>query len=131
MKKLYSETYHKQFEPQIIERGIDYFNNHKVISCYKTTTGYTSVVKGNYGSQYIVNISINDDLITSMECSCPYEHNCKHEYATLMSIDDGIYQKQELTTTFKVVKNNLSTIINDIPAKKLKSYIINQINNDS
>ena len=35
--------------------------------------------------QFSIRVDENDN-IKSMNCTCPYEANCKHEYATILCI---------------------------------------------
>ena len=53
-----------------------------------TNSKYISYVQGtNFSTEYKVIISVNkENEITDMECNCPYQSNCKHEYATLLYI---------------------------------------------
>lgn len=76
------------FADMIIERGKDYFKNHMIHNCEKSNSRYIAYVQGtNFSTEYKVVIFINkDNEITNMECNCPYQNNCKHEYATLLHI---------------------------------------------
>ena len=57
----------------------------KLIKNEDTYTGY--VQGSNSSDEYRVTIRVDeDDNIKSMNCTCPYESNCKHEYATIMYI---------------------------------------------
>lgn len=76
------------FADMIIERGKDYFENQMIHNCEKINSTYIAYVQGtDFSTEYKVVISINkDNEITNMECNCPYQNNCKHEYATLLHI---------------------------------------------
>lgn len=49
------------------------------------------MVRGsNPYNDYKVEIKVDDNNnITSMNCTCPYEANCKHEYATILYIREN------------------------------------------
>ena len=76
------------FPSVIISRGKEYYNDKMVYNCIKNEDTYTGYVQGsNPSDEYRVTIRVDDnDNIKSMNCTCPYESNCKHEYATIMYI---------------------------------------------
>lgn len=120
------DKYRNLFAPQIIYRGIDYFRNDKVINVYKNEKSekYISKVEGSeFGVSYDVEIEIADDKI-NMSCSCPCIDNCKHEYATLLSIDEGEYENIKLYDIPKEKGINIEKFVNSIPEEKLKRYLI-------
>lgn len=82
---LYSEEIEKLFEPQIIFRGTDYFENNMIYSCIQKENKYIGYIQGTeFGKEYEVEIEINGNTIKSMKCNCPYTGNCKHEYAMIL-----------------------------------------------
>ena len=76
------------FPSVIISRGKEYFKDKMVYNCIKNDDIYTGYVQGsNPSDEYRVSISVDEhDNIKSMSCTCPYEANCKHEYATILYI---------------------------------------------
>ena len=78
------------FEPQIITRGKDYFSSNMVLSCVKNDNEYIGFVQGSgFTTEYKVKVELGrDDLIEEIECDCPYEGHCKHEYATILYLRD-------------------------------------------
>ena len=82
------------FADTIRGRGKDYFDNKMIHHCELTNSKYISYVQGtDFSTEYKVFISVNkENEITDMECDCPYQSNCKHEYATLLYIR-GKYNK--------------------------------------
>lgn len=76
------------FSSIIISRGIEYYKDRMVYNCIKNEDIYTGYVQGsNPNDEYRVSIRVDEkDNIKSMNCTCPYEANCKHEYATIMYI---------------------------------------------
>ncbi|MDO4282259.1 MAG: hypothetical protein Q4D02_01365 [Clostridia bacterium] len=85
------------FEEKIIYRGLDYYEANMVYSCNKAEDKYTAFVQGaSFINEYEVNIYCDGQgNIQKMECNCPYEQNCKHEYATLMCIKEKYYGKKK------------------------------------
>ena len=127
MKNLLTEKYEKLFEPQIIYRGKEYYRNNLVKRCLKTPEGYLAKVNGNRDYNVKINI-INDDI--EMSCDCPYGLNCKHEYATLMAIDNGKYKELNLLPRLVSSKYNFAEFIKVIPENDLKTFIINKVENE-
>ena len=87
--KLYSSKL-TSLPPEIIERGKAYFKNGKVRIILNTQNHVHASVEGSKGQAYKVHIVFgNDGNVESMECSCPYPHECKHEAAVLLSLSDS------------------------------------------
>jgi len=124
MKELLTEKYKNEFESQIIYRGKDYFKNGLVKRCIKTPDGYIAKVIGN--SEYNVKIKVNENDI-EMSCDCPCYSNCKHEYATLMAIDNNKYKELNLLPEITNCNYSLEQFIKSIPENELKDFFINII----
>lgn len=82
------------FSDTIRYRGKDYFDNDMIHHCELCESKYISYVQGtDFSTEYKVVISVNkENEIINMECNCPYQNNCKHEYATLLYIRNN-YKK--------------------------------------
>lgn len=76
------------FEETIRIRGNEYFNNDMIHHCELSNSKYVAYVQGtDFSTEYKVSISVNkNNEIVDMECDCPYQNKCKHEYATLLYI---------------------------------------------
>lgn len=119
------EKYGNLFSRIIRDRGEDYYEDGKILNCIKSDGVYYATVNGDHN----YNITIeekNNELV--MDCTCPYEYFCKHEYATLLAIDDGDYTNVKLMP--HVIKKKISThkLLELIPAEEIKEYIINDKN---
>ena len=81
-----------KFRKIILERGEDYCYGGLVCDLKKEDYGYSAVVKGS--EDYNVDIYIENDEVTDMDCDCPYAcdgNNCKHMAAVLFTIEnDGM-----------------------------------------
>lgn len=79
------------FNSVIKNRGQNYYKENKVYQVGCFGDGYEAKVRGsNPYNDYEVEIKVDDNNnITSMSCTCPYEANCKHEYATILYIRDN------------------------------------------
>lgn len=62
-----------------------------------------------------------------MSCTCPYKENCKHEYATLLAIDNKQYKELDLKKEIEKTNCDLDKFIKDIPAEELKTEIAKQV----
>ena len=88
---LFSDNIDTLFAPQIIFRGNDYYKNNMIYSCIKTNNKYIAYVQGSeFGKEYEVEIEMNGTIIKNMKCNCPYEENCKHEYATILWLRENL-----------------------------------------
>lgn len=76
------------FREIIAIRGEEYYSNGMVRQCVRTNDKYIAYVQGSqFGIEYEIVIGVDDESrIRFMHCNCPYEQNCKHEYATLLHI---------------------------------------------
>jgi len=127
MEELLSDKFEDEFESQIIYRGKDYYKKGLVKNCIKTPDGYTAKVIGN--SEYNVKIRIDGDDI-EMLCDCPYYTNCKHEYATLLAIDNKKYKELNLLPEIVSSNYSLDEFIQTIPEDELKDFLVNIIKDE-
>ena len=77
--------YGKYFNETIKQRGLEYYKNNKVVICQKINNKYIAKVTGSNYNYHKVTIEFIDGDI-NMSCTCPCDFNCKHEYATLITI---------------------------------------------
>lgn len=116
-----------EFEYQILKRGINYYKNKNVIAVYKNNNTYYSQVSSDNGiDEYQVKIIEKKDGV-EMECDCPCSYPCKHEYATLLAIDNNDIKEIELLPEIEYVDYDLHDIIVKIPSDELKEYILERI----
>ena len=120
--------YGKYFTETIKQRGLEYYKNNKVVICQKINNKYIAKVTGSNYNYHKVTIEFIDGDI-NMSCTCPCDFNCKHEYATLITIKNRGYQIIHLKTKIKRKKEPLSKTIKKIPAKELKEYFCKDISN--
>ena len=120
--------YGKYFNETIKQRGREYYKNNKVIICQKINNKYIAKVSGSNYNYHKVTIDFIDGDI-NMSCTCPCNFNCKHEYATLITIKNHEYQIIHLKPKINRQKEPLSKTIKKIPAKELKEYFCKDISN--
>lgn len=112
---IFSEDINNLFDKNMITRGIAYFNKGIVDNLIENNNIYYSTLKNI--DNYHIRIELNDNNeIKSMHCDCPYEGNCKHEYAVILKIKEKNY------------KNNLNKVNNEekeynIPIKDIDLVI--------
>lgn len=77
------------FSKIILTRGKHYYNNGSIRNFHKDGNRYIASVKGSM--TYRVSITIENESIIEMDCSCPYAnegHYCKHMAAVLYKIEE-------------------------------------------
>ena len=117
------DNYEKDFDYQIRNRGLDYYQSNKIINVFKNKNVYITKVKGSGSEVYKVVLKVHKDNI-SYSCTCPYSFHCKHEYAVLIAISNKEYSQIKLKKEIKEQDTNLKAIIEKIPAEELKTYLL-------
>ena len=86
-----SDGFKHSFNPVIVERGINYYKENKVIlELIDDLVEYKAKVKGSDNNVYDVSIDLKlDEDKGHFECNCPCDFLCKHIYATLLEIDEA------------------------------------------
>lgn len=110
------------FDDQIIARGEKYYEDGKVGNVKKLGNVFVSDIYGS--DKYTVRIMVDEEDEIYMSCDCPYEDHCKHEYATLLAIQNGDYEEKELKPYIVEKSLRLDELIRKIPAEALKKYIL-------
>ncbi len=78
------------FQPHILARGQNYFDEGRVSELERTEDGCSAIVGGT--EEYEVKILLDGDSIEDMICDCPYAEDgnyCKHMAAVLFAVDAG------------------------------------------
>ncbi len=125
IKEKIENKYGKYFNETIKLRGLNYYENDKVISCFKYQNKYFALIEGSYNEEYKIQIEFKKHEL-KMSCTCPCEFNCKHEFATLLAILNHNYKNVSLKPKITRKTQTLKTTINKIPATELKQYFLNQ-----
>lgn len=120
-----------EFTSTIMDRGEDYYYQGKVLNIYKSNNRYFAKVRGSNDRIYNIEIEVINNEHAYFDCSCPYDNNCKHEYAVLMAISNREYTEVELKPYVKREELNLLEVIKKIPAEKLKEYLISPLGLDN
>lgn len=100
------------FSQTILARGKRYYTNGSIRKFCKDGSHYTASVKGT--RTYRVSITIENDSVTEMDCSCPYAddgHSCKHMAAVLYKIEEenAFEQTSLFSTESTAVKDSAET----------------------
>ena len=78
------------FSSTIRNRGFLYYKNGHVEKVHKAGNTYTGTVTGSSSHIYRVTVTVKNDVVRSMSCTCPYAQggiSCKHEAAVLYMIE--------------------------------------------
>ena len=73
--------------PQVFQRGLDYYQQHAVLSLKRRGDELLAEVEGSQYEPYLVRIKLDGDLVESALCNCPYDWGgwCKHVVAVLLA----------------------------------------------
>ena len=114
----------------MIVRGINYFNKGIIDNLIKDENTYYSTLKNI--DNYHIKVELNENNeIKTMHCDCPYEGNCKHEYAVILKIKENNYKNNinlnmEKEKLYEISSNDIDLVIDilrntsKIKWKKLK-----------
>lgn len=119
----------ENFEYQIKSRGKDYYEKGNIKSLVKHGDSYYAKVNGTRVYDIKIYVDPVNDYV-HCECDCPYEWECKHEYAVLMAILNKDYNEVQLKREINKKKISLEELIKLIPADDLKNYILSPIGKD-
>lgn len=87
-----------EFAPHILARGKKYFEDGNVGHIQHSIDTYIAAVAGT--DDYEVEISIAEDRIKEMRCTCPYTENAKRQcspYAGVLQCHKGNYKSNTLS----------------------------------
>lgn len=102
---LFNDDIDDIFSYNITKRGLDYYENDKVLYLEKVDDRYFGVVLGN--EKYVTVIRYNEEKKKlSVYCSCPCDFYCKHIYAVILSIRNNEL-KRFCKVMFKEKSKNL------------------------
>lgn len=88
------------FQFHILERGFDYFRKKQIeMNEILDGTRIVATVIGNDPYRVILDL----DFFMNSDCSCPYEHFCKHMAATFFFLYDQIDSASQLLGQFKEI----------------------------
>ncbi len=113
------------FEYQIKSRGRKYYEDGNVVLCCKIKgkNKYYAKVRGSDEKPYIVSVENTlDDVL--LNCTCPCDFPCKHEYAVLIAISNREYFVSDLKPEIKKKKSDLKSVLELIPAEEIKDYLL-------
>jgi len=90
MRPCYGIRMEDEFEPRILYRGFEYFEQDRVRGMHRRKNIVTAVVSGS--QDYDVTLRFKDGELTGMECTCPYAsggRHCKHMAAVCLALTGG------------------------------------------
>ena len=120
----FEELAEADFAPHIKKRGEDYYFEDRVLDCIKVGDTYYAKVEGNHDNIYSVIIHNIDDEFLEYECTCPCDFPCKHEYATVLAIEEGDYREPDLKPIIPYNHLTIKEVLKKIPAEDLKEALI-------
>ena len=132
--------WYKLFRQHILDRGIEYFEDGEVLEFSYSNNEIKASVNGS--DIYEVEISLDEEDVIDMYCSCPYAadgHNCKHMVAVLFKFEemlaeqdmkkaadeDGIdIGKVDFCEGFNKRKKEVTELVSQIPEEKVRELLV-------
>ena len=83
------ENFEEDVHFLITERGKEYFDANQVLMLQQTLDGWSAVIEGSETYEVLLE---GHDVITSWQCTCPFEHGpvCKHVAAVFFAVREKI-----------------------------------------
>ena len=97
------------FRQQILDRGIEYYEDGHVLDFNYFADEITAQVDGT--DVYDVQITLDGEEVTDMYCTCPYAadgRNCKHMAAVLFQFEELLSGKDAEIEVYDTEKNDSS-----------------------
>lgn len=76
------------FSPEIMERGVDYYGENKVVYLCLDGGKGRALVEGSRA--YEVEFTLTEGRISDLVCDCPCGYHCKHEAAALLQLRETL-----------------------------------------
>ncbi|MBR0414628.1 MAG: hypothetical protein IJI67_06130 [Clostridia bacterium] len=116
------------FQPQILERGYDYYRDSAVDEITKRGNTYSATVCGS--EEYEVEITVKEGAVTAMFCDCPYAAigNCKHMAAMLYELE--AYRKDDIDFDDSKLKSEFSAKLEKMSKQELIKFISSNADNE-
>lgn len=118
----------EMFEPKFLSRGKAYFKDGCVTDLQYDDGILSAVVEGT--EDYDVSITLENDIPSDMECSCPYAEDgnlCKHMAAVLYAYDAGNVKSQPKD---RKQKPSVQELIANAAPEILRSFLCNAVMHD-
>jgi len=82
-----AEGLHDLASPKIVQRGLNYFKEHRVTNITWDADGIRANVDGTAPEPYVVQVEADEDEGIIVDCSCPFDWEpvCKHGIAALLA----------------------------------------------
>lgn len=125
---LLEDAMRDDFRDEIVKRGENYFKNGNVQKVFREGNRFIAKVEGTRHEPYEVDIVFDDfGEFVKYGCDCPCTYQCKHEYAVMASIVNGMFKEVELMPQIEEQGKTLMDLVNEIPAKELKEYLLSDV----
>lgn len=115
------------FQPHILERGLNYYLNDRVISFEVDSSVLSATVSGS--EDYLVEAQFEDKELTTLACDCPHAADgnfCKHMAATMYA-----YENQGERPSDPKMKKSVDEYINEADEQVVRSFLKEVLLRDS
>jgi len=113
------------FAPQILDRGLDYYQRGLVTNFVTTNGQIQANVLGT--ERYRVTLTVQDDQLVDADCDCPYAAEgeyCKHMAAVLFMLD-------ETPTTPAVAAADINDLVAQADDQQVRTFLTTLLQADN
>lgn len=113
------------FAPQILDRGLDYYQRGLVTNFVTTNGQIQANVLGT--ERYRVTLTVQDDQLVDADCDCPYAAEgeyCKHMAAVLFMLD-------ETPTTPAVAAADINDLVAQADDQQVRAFLTTLLQADN
>lgn len=112
------KDFERKIEAKILNRGRQYYENGHVHHLEQINgNNWQAEVSGT--EMYIVDIILEKDVVTYVDCDCPYENLCKHSVAVLFEMKEQFQQPANLSK-----RPSLKSLLNGQSKERLIDLIM-------
>lgn len=124
------ENFETVIDPEILERGRDYFKSGNVADLVDEDGVWTAAVYGT--DEYSVEVVEDADGSLTLSCDCPYDWGpyCKHEAAVLYAIRAERKPGKSRVSAKKAQRQGVQQVVEKLTHEQLVEIVMEQVKKD-
>lgn len=124
----------KLFQPHILDRGFDYYQQGRVEDFKQENDFVAATVNGTHPYDVVIDVLAGE--ILDMNCECPYAEDgayCKHIAAVLYCMDGGQTDRIDQEVHTKMApkeENDVRKLVEEADVLQVRDFLIDLLKND-